>query len=68
MEAHMNIEIQAVQKNTMAYRVYKYNDIKSVDKYIERHNNKLEFVATYKVMTDDYASSTGYDLNKHSQA
>ena len=64
----MNIEIQAVQKNTMAYRIYNYNDIKSVDKYLERHNNELEFVATYKVMTDDYASSTGNVFPQYKKA
>ena len=63
----MNIEIQAVQRGTMVYKTYHYEN-EPVDKCLKRHNNKLEFVATYKVMTDDYASSTGYDLNKHSQA
>ena len=39
MEQDMHIEIQAVQTSTMAYRVYRYNDVKEVDKYIKMHNN-----------------------------
>ena len=35
---------------------------------IKRHNNKHEFVATYKVMTDDYASSARNDLAKQQTA
>jgi hypothetical protein len=58
MEQHMNIEIQAVQRGTMVYKTYIYEN-EPVDKCLKRHNNKHEFVATYKVMTDDYASSAG---------
>ena len=68
MEAHMNIEIQAVQKSTMAYRTYNYDDIKSVDKCLKRHNNEYEFVATYKVMTDDYALSTRDVFSQYKKA
>ena len=63
----MNIEIQAVQRGTMEHKTYIYEN-ESVDKCIERHNNKHEFVATYKVMTDDYASSARNDLAKHDTA
>ena len=63
MEQHMHIEIQAVQTSTMAYRVYRYNDVKEVDKYIKMHNNNSEFVATYKVENNDHASSTGYEFS-----
>ena len=63
----MNIEIQAVQRGTMVYKTYIYEN-ESVDKCLKRHNNKLEFVATYKVMTDDYASSAGNDLAKQQTA
>lgn len=63
----MNIEIQAVQRGTMVYKIYIYEN-ESVDKCLKRHNNKHEFVATYKVMTDDYASSAGNDLAKQQTA
>lgn len=63
MEQHMHIEIQAVQKNTMVYRVYEYTDVKEVDKYIKMHNNSNEFVATVKVENNDHASSTGYEFS-----
>ena len=56
MEQHMHIEIQAVQKNTMSYRVYEYTDVKDVDKYIKMHNNSNEFVATYKIQEHDNKS------------
>jgi len=59
----MHIEIQAVQTSTMAYRVYRYNDVKDVDKYIKMHNNNSEFVATYKVENNDHASGTGYEFS-----
>lgn len=59
----MHIEIQAVQKNTMVYRVYEYTDVKEVDKYIKMHNNSNEFVATVKVENNDHASSTGYEFS-----
>lgn len=59
----MHIEIQAVQTSTMAYRVYRYSDVKEVDKYIKMHNNSIEFVATYKVENNDNASSTGYEFS-----
>ena len=68
MEAHMNIEIQAVQRGTLSYNNYTYENIKSVDKYLKRHNNEYEFVATYKVMTDDYASSTGNVFPQYKKA
>ena len=64
----MNIEIQAVQRGTMSYKNYTYENIKSVDKYLKRHNNEYEFVATYKVMTDDYASSTGNVFPQYKEA
>jgi hypothetical protein len=67
MEAHMNIEIQAVQKGTMQYRIYYYEN-EPVDKCLKRHNNKHEFVATYKVMTDDYASSAGNVFPQYKKA
>ena len=63
----MNIEIQAVQKGTMQYRVYYYEN-EPVDKCLKRHNNKHEFVATYKVMTDDYASSAGNVFPQYKEA
>lgn len=53
----MHIEIQAVQTSTMAYRVYRYADIKEVDKYVKMHNNSIEFVATVRVEKNDNASS-----------
>jgi hypothetical protein len=53
----MHIEIQAVQKKTMMYKVYEYVDVKEVDKYIKMHNNSIEFVATVKVEKNDNASS-----------
>lgn len=59
----MHIEIQAVQTNTMAYRVYRYSDVKEVDKYIKMHNNNSEFVATVRVENNDHASSTGYEFS-----
>lgn len=61
----MNIQIQAVDKQTMGYRVYEYLGIKDVDKYIKMHNNKLEFVATYRVTSDEYASY--WSLDDHNQ-
>ena len=61
----MHIEIQAVQTSTMAYRIYRYNDVKDVDKYIKMHNNKLEFVATYRVTSNEYASN--WSLDDHNQ-
>jgi hypothetical protein len=64
----MNIEIQAVQKGTLSYKNYTYENIKSVDKYLKMHNNELEFVATYKVMTDDYASSTRDVFSQYKKA
>lgn len=64
----MNIEIQSVQKGTLSYKNYTYENIKSVDKYLKRHNNELEFVATYKVMTDDYASSTRDVFSQYKKA
>jgi len=64
----MNIEIQAVQRGTLSYNNYTYENIKSVDKYLKRHNNEYEFVATYKVMTDDYASSTGNVFPQYKKA
>ena len=67
MEAHMNIEIQAVQRGTMVYKTYIYEN-EPVDKCLKRHNNKHEFVATYKVMTDDYASSAGNVLAEQQTA
>ena len=53
----MHIEIQAVQKKTMTYKVYEYVDVKEVDKYVKMHNNSIEFVATVKVEKNDNASS-----------
>lgn len=53
----MHIEIQAVQTSTMQYRVYRYADIKEVDKYVKMHNNSIEFVATVRVEKNDNASS-----------
>jgi hypothetical protein len=67
MEAHMNIEIQAVQRGTMVYKTYIYEN-EPVDKCLKRHNNKHEFVATYKVMTDDYASSAGNVFPQYKKA
>jgi len=67
MEVHMNIEIQAVQKGTMVYKTYHYEN-ESVDKCLKRHNNEYEFVATYKVMTDDYASSTRDVFSQYKKA
>ena len=67
MVKHMNIEIQAVQRGTMVYKTYIYEN-EPVDKCLKRHNNKHEFVATYKVMTDDYASSAGNDLAEQQTA
>lgn len=63
----MNIEIQAVQRSTMVYKTYHYEN-EPVDKCLKRHNNKLEFVATYKVMTDDYASSTRDVFSQYKKA
>jgi LEA14-like dessication related protein len=57
MEQHMHIEIQAVQKHSMSYKVYEYTDIKEVDKYVKMHNNSIEFVATVRVEKNDNASS-----------
>jgi len=54
----MDLTIQAVDKRTMNYRVYEYQDVKQVDKYIEMHNNSIEFVATWKVVDNDHASSS----------
>jgi hypothetical protein len=67
MVKHMNIEIQAVQRGTMVYKTYIYEN-EPVDKCLKRHNNKHEFVATYKVMTDDYASSAGNVLAEQQTA
>ena len=67
MVVHMNIEIQAVQRGTMVYKTYIYEN-EPVDKCLKRHNNKHEFVATYKVMTDDYASSAGNVLAEQQTA
>jgi hypothetical protein len=67
MVMHMNIEIQAVQRGTMVYKTYIYEN-EPVDKCLKRHNNKHEFVATYKVMTDDYASSAGNVLAEQQTA
>ena len=63
MEQHMHIEIQAVQTSTMSYRVYRYDDVKEVDKYVKMHNNNSEFVATVKVENNDNASSTRYEFS-----
>ena len=63
----MNIEIQAVQRGTMVYKTYIYEN-EPVDKCLKSHNNKHEFVATYKVMTDDYASSAGNVLAEQQTA
>ena len=63
----MNIEIQAVQRGTMVYKTYIYEN-EPVDKCLKRHNNKHEFVATYKVMTNDYASSAGNVLAEQQTA
>jgi hypothetical protein len=67
MVKHMNIEIKAVQRGTMVHKTYIYEN-ESVDKCLKRHNNKHEFVATYKVMTDDYASSAGNVLAEQQTA
>jgi hypothetical protein len=67
MVKHMNIEIQAVQRGTMEHKTYIYEN-EPVDKCLKRHNNKHEFVATYKVMTDDYASSAGNVLAEQQTA
>ena len=67
MVKHMNIEIQAVQRGTMVHKTYHYEN-EPVDKCLKRHNNKHEFVATYKVMTDDYASSAGNVLAEQQTA
>ncbi len=67
MVKHMNIEIQVVQRGTMVYKTYHYEN-QPVDKCLKRHNNKHEFVATYKVMTDDYASSAGNVLAEQQTA
>jgi LEA14-like dessication related protein len=62
MEQHMHIEIQAVQKKTMTYKVYEYVDVKEVDKYVKMHNNSIEFVATVKVEKNDNASSPRHEF------
>jgi len=51
----------------MVHKTYHYEN-EPVDKCLKRHNNKHEFVATYKVMTDDYASSAGNVLDKQQTA
>jgi len=56
-----------VQRGTMVYKTYIYEN-EPVDKCLKRHNNKHEFVATYKVMTDDYASSAGNVLAEQQTA
>lgn len=64
----MHIEIQAVQKHTMSYKVYEYTNIKEVDKYVKMHNNNNEFVATVKVEHNDNASSRSVDDNHKVQS
>ncbi len=61
----MNIQIQAVDKRTLGHRVYEYTGIKDVDKYIKMHNNSIEFVATYRVVKNEYAFN--WSLDDHNQ-
>ena len=64
----MDLTIQAVDKRTMSYRIYEYEDVKQVENCIEMDNNSIEFVATYKVENNDNASGSRNEFNQHWQA
>jgi len=45
----MMLVIQAVNRDTMECVTYRYNNVNSTEKYIDRHNNDEEFVASYSL-------------------